>query len=281
MGIEPAGAPGPASQGQKDERPCALYLFAGSQRKSGLAECLRKRKWKVVELDIVRSNRHDLTKPQVREALLKRISAGTFTAVVASPPCDTFTRVKFANNRGPPPTRSAVHLRGLPWISPSLKRINQLANTLTDFTTEAALVQAKLSTGLLAIESPEDLGALTSGPHRGTRPGPICAVERVTTAEGPFGVREFGLRQSDFGTPLLKPTRILLKGNPAEAVLFEGAPVFDQLGKYCGPIPKHSTDFSKFKSLAKAAGETGFRTTGTAAWPSPMWEWMAKTLHNS
>ena len=30
------------------------------------------------------------------------------------------------------------------------------------------------------------------------------------------GVREFGLLQSDFGTHLLKPTRILLKGNPAE-----------------------------------------------------------------
>ena len=146
---------------------------------------------------------------------------------------------------------------------------------------EAALVQAKLSPGLLAIESPEDLGALTSGPHRGTRPGSIWQWNELPLLRALSGVREFGLLQSDFGTPFLKPTRILLKGNPAEAVLFEGAPVFDQLGKYCGPIPKHSTDFSKFKSLAKAAGETGFRTTGTAAWPPPMCEWMAETLHNS
>jgi site-specific DNA-cytosine methylase len=85
----------------------ALYLFAGPKRKSTIGPLLRKAGWEVVEVDILQGGKdHDLTRQVVQEKLLQKIASGYFDLILTSPPCDTFSRVKYANSWGPRPTRS-------------------------------------------------------------------------------------------------------------------------------------------------------------------------------
>lgn len=84
-----------------------LYLFAGADRPSSLAASLKELEKKfgaqmqIEMIDIVRSEAHDLSKESVRKNFRDRVQAGEFDAVVITPPCSTWTRVRMANYRGP------------------------------------------------------------------------------------------------------------------------------------------------------------------------------------
>ena len=86
-----------------------LYLFAGADRKTSVAHYLRKlvekEGWalEMVEVDLKRGDQFDLTQEQLQSKILKDIAAGKFHCVVCTPPCSTWTRVRMANCRGPPP----------------------------------------------------------------------------------------------------------------------------------------------------------------------------------
>lgn len=94
-----------------------LYLFCGKKRKNSVANCLRQLAKKhelqleVLELDIQHNRRLDFTQPGVQKTWLQRISAGNFDAVVTTPPCSTFSRAVWANDRGPYPLRSRAFSR--------------------------------------------------------------------------------------------------------------------------------------------------------------------------
>ena len=153
----------------------ALYIFSGIKRKASIGDFLASRGWTIVELDILRSKHHDLTRPCNQKKILDRIAAKEFHLVISSPPCDTFTRVKMANKNGPPPTRSRSHPRGWPWVSDKLKLQNRLGNILADFSYSAILKQLVNPAGfnLVIKEHPEDLGVVTSGPYKGKFPASI------------------------------------------------------------------------------------------------------------
>ena len=135
-------------------KPTVLYLFAGLQRKSDLGDLLRKRGWETTELDILRSASDDLSALDRREKLLREISTGKYTALVASPPCDTFSRVKFANNFGPKPCRTYEHLEGFPWLMGEKKRFARLGTVLAEFALDAAIAQCATSLGYYSSNSP-------------------------------------------------------------------------------------------------------------------------------
>jgi hypothetical protein len=83
--------------------------------------------------------------------------------------------------------RSFQHPRGLPVLSKLRRRKVLLANALSDFTVEASAAQVETSPGLLVIESPEDLGAVRNGRHRGERPATIwhcCMARQVVHLAG-------------------------------------------------------------------------------------------------
>ena len=261
-------------------RRTALYLFAGEARKSDIPACLSKFNWNVISVDILRSAKDDLTIPATAQGFLERIKAAEFEALLASPPCDTFTRVMFANRLGPPPLRTIQHLRGLPNLSPSRKKKAMLANYLCDFTWTALLLQAETA-GLLVAEFPEDLGAAAAGEWKGTRPASFWQFPQFQELLGKPGVHTLGLRQSDFSAPYVKPTRLVVRAHMAPATFFPGAPVFDSAGFYTGPIPKTDFKTAKLITLAKKPGETGFRTTGTAAWADEMCSWVANSINQS
>jgi len=82
----------------------ALYIFSGLKRRASIGDFLSKMGWTVTELDILRNQRHDLTRKHNQAAILAKIRNGCYHLVISSPPCDSFSRVKFANKLGPPPT---------------------------------------------------------------------------------------------------------------------------------------------------------------------------------
>jgi hypothetical protein len=257
--------------------PLALYLFAGIQRKSDVASFLKQGNWEVVELDILRNQHHDLTKSKLRQRILDQIRSGKYDAIIASPPCSTFSRVTYANDNGPRPSRSLQYPRGFPWIQGEKKRIVEIGNILADFTFEAVLVQAELGR-LAVIEFPEDLGAVKNGRWSGIRPSSIWQWPAVTQLRKLSQFREFGIRQCDYGANYVKPTRIVMLGKPAEGKFFEGPPFYDEKGFYLGPIPATDTRALGLTTLAKKKGEIGFRTTGTASWPAELCKWVADSI---
>ena len=179
---------------------------------------------------------------------------------------------------GPCPTRSKTHPRGFEWLQGHSLKQAQLANTLVDFTFAAALAQSHNNPGLLVIEFPEDLGAITSGTWKGVRPSSIWQWPQFRDMVNQGLVWTAGIKQQDFGTPYVKPTRLCLRMNTSEnPALFMGLPDFDNEGFYLGPIPKGHSAFG----LAKKQGEQGFRTSGTAAWPPALCKFLAEQLHVS
>ena len=54
-----------------------------------------------------------------------------------------------------------------------------LGNIFADFSYEVATLVADGAATFLAMEQPEDLGALASGPHEGLRPASIQRAPRV------------------------------------------------------------------------------------------------------
>ena len=269
----------PCCEGSR--QPKCLYLFAGEKRRSDVCSFLKGLGWSTIEFDIIRNRKQDLTKQRVQEQLLSQIKKGRFQALVTSPPCDTFSRVKFANRFGPQPTRSKDHPRGFPWISGERRRTNELANVLMDFSFAAIIAQATTTPGIVLKEFPEDLGAVQSGEWAGTSPASAWQWPPMEQIRQDGSFREFGVHQHDFGARHLKPTRILLRGSPAEAKLYEGAPQYDDQGFYIGPIPKLSAKELGLTTLAKKGNESEFRTTGTAAWPGELCRWAAESIHIS
>ena len=121
-----------------------LYLFAGAKRKSGFGPCLRKlaRTAKVPvdiqEHDLLRGgHRHNLLLGTKRRRWLKLIREGRYSMVIASPPCGTFSRARWANKTGPPPLRMKYCPRGFPWLRGPHKEAAKQANQLADYTFEA------------------------------------------------------------------------------------------------------------------------------------------------
>ena len=86
-----------------------------------------------------RYRRCDLTKPRVRNRWLKAIREGQYFALILTPPCSTFSRLRavWANGRGPYPVRSRRFPRGFPWNGGARKRKAELGNSLADFSYEA------------------------------------------------------------------------------------------------------------------------------------------------
>ena len=119
---------------------------------------------KVECVDVKRSAKYDLNLPKVRRSYLDRVAAKEFDVVLLSPPCATFSRATWANFKGPRPVRSYEHPRGLETLTPA-----ERDRAILEKTSPMRSVADGAAT-FLAMEQPEDLGALASGPHEGLWP---------------------------------------------------------------------------------------------------------------
>eukprot|EP00965_Chrysotila_dentata_P026553 879686-Pleurochrysis_carterae.AAC.2 len=125
--------------------------------------------------DLGGGERHDLLLDSVYSRLLERCTAGAYAAIVASPPCSTFSASRFfeANvaDGGPPPVRDREHITGLPGVPPAHQRELQQANVLVERT--ASLLRAGRDAGSeYLLEHPADRGHVASPLFMHARHGP-------------------------------------------------------------------------------------------------------------
>ena len=91
-----------------------LHLFSGPRgRPDGLAAELAKLGVGCHEIDIVNGVEFNLANDAAWLRLCRQLAAGEVSAVVAGPPCTTFSRAR-QGPPGPRPLRSAAHPYGLP-----------------------------------------------------------------------------------------------------------------------------------------------------------------------
>ena len=93
----------------------------------------------------------------------------------------------------------------------------------------AALVAEGAAT-FLAMEQPEDLGALPTGPHEGLRPASMWQWPQLADLLEK-GLRTVAFHQASFGVPYAKPTRLLLCTSlDMPDFVYEGLPSYDDQG---------------------------------------------------
>eukprot|EP00435_Cladocopium_sp_Y103_P058340 s2357_g20.t1 len=216
----------------------------------------------------------DLTQKKVQENLLNKIASGKYFAVLLSPPCSTFSRVTWANRRGPRPVRSFVMPRGFIRLTWAERKRANWGNTMADFSFLAFAEQMKHADTMALFENPEDLGAIKSGEHQGRRPASMWQFEMFLELLKLGSVSTAAFYQEDFGTDYLKPTRLLLGGSwKLPAFILTGAPCFDAQGYYAGPLEARSAK----RQLVGTFGDK-FATSGSEQWPSNMCKWIAQCI---
>ena len=269
-----------------------LYLFSGSQRKTSVAAVLKsllRDEVQIDEVDILLSPDHDMTCKAHRDRVLQDLKKGLYDAVLLTPPCSTWSRVRGANFRGPPMIRSREHVWGFPWLSAAHERDASLGNILVVFMLDVLeLLQRfpRSSKGLLVIvwaEHPEDLGTIWREEDQAElHPASIWQLTRLRSLlEGANALMLFSVAfcQCCFGAPYRKPTRILTNLHPLRQWGPEEWPSFHADGTYAGPLA-NSCSCKATVSLARRKSDEAFRTTGTGAYPEKMDASLARALHD-
>jgi hypothetical protein len=195
----------------------ALYLFAGKPRRNDIGHYVRAMandfgitNFQFIEVDILRGgSEHDLTSRVHQEAICKAIENGYANSVFMSPPCETFSRVRYSNRRGPPPVRSSAYPWGFPWLSQDMAGAVEQANSLLKLCIRVLKCSSEaFATAIL--EHPEDLGATSEGIPASIWQLPEirnldCSLDGSIT--GPF--HSWAVMQCDFGADYAKPTRFI------------------------------------------------------------------------
>ena len=120
-----------------------LYIFAGEKRQGTIGDFLQQRhrvasyKLDIQEVDILQDRGHDVAQIHVQQALLKSLAEGKIDVLVITPPCSTWSRVRVANLKGPPPLRDYNYPWGYPWLAERWQTDLKLGNLLVLFTIEA------------------------------------------------------------------------------------------------------------------------------------------------
>ena len=257
-----------------------LYLFAGAERKTSVVECLRRLTkdagWELEahEIDLKRGKGFDLTQERLQSKILSDIAAGLFHCVICTPPCSTWTRVRMANRRGPPPLRSKEHPWGYPWVKRRFQHELDLGNELVRFSIEvwATVDKHPQSVDGLPVflfgEHPEDLGQVKREEDgMQLNPASIWQLEeirRLVDKQGP--VQTVAINQCCWGAPWRKPTRLVTTAVSVQAWGPCQWPVMDEDNVYQGPLERNC-QCKVTMSLARKEEDEGFRTSGTDVYP--------------
>ena len=261
-----------------------LYVFAGASRHADVGHWLREMaseqdfKLTLEEVDILRpggAGTNDVLDKQVWRGYVDKIRNGLFQALVMTPPCNTHSRARYANLRGPRPLRSKQWPWGFPWLEGRNLASCELGNSLVRLTYEACHLAFEMGMGFLT-EHPEDLGSTVDG----QQPGSIWAVQETFDLASKTGAETVAFFQCPFGATSSKPTRMLGTVpfvDPKVLKLSRGWPRFSSLGKYLGPLPPRC-GHPKHKQLVGRDESGEFATSAAAAYPPLMCHWIAYML---
>ena len=227
----------------------------------------------VTELDIQRDRKSDFTLPRVQKFWLQKIADNQFFAVIVTPPCSTFSRAPWANDKGPVPLRSRRFPRGFPWNARQRRCKADFGTILADFSYEAMRRQFRSPIRIGVMEQPEDLGTTPYQRVPGHSPASMWQFHAFEAILAMEQVQTVAFSQMDFGTTSPKPTRFLMRlFVPLHPGMRLGKPRFDSHGYYVGPLER------RVGTSLIGTKDGKFKTAASAAWPPSLCQWVAQAV---
>ena len=250
-----------------------LYIFAGPHRKGDLGSFLHELGHvdTLLQFDLQRSSEHDLSKEGLWQHVFQLLGEEEWI-LIASPPCETFSRVRH-RHPGPKPLRSSFYPRGFPWLSNTHFQQVEQANYFIDQTVTACQLAWQYF-----LEHPEDLGATVDQEV----PASIWQFPGIRELQVATKAVTFAVFQCAFEAPTSKPTRFLtnlsaFKQHPPPYATW---PRFDSEHRYVGPLPPRCPHGKHDQVLAGRQGRV-WATEASAAYPTLMCEWIAHAVLSS
>ena len=258
-----------------------LYVFCGKRRKSDLKACLEELcqsddlELCITEFDTELDASHDVTDPRLWKSILLRISESEFNVVIVTPPCSTWSRVRFANLRGPKPVRDFTWPWGYPWLEQKGRAEAELGNLFVVQMLEACK-EAHSAGAFFLCEHPENLGRTKSGHIAAS----IWQLQEVQSLANECGALTFSIFQCQFGAETSKPTRFLTTLTVTSEHLHQGWPTFRVQQQYSGPLPARCPHgFHAKKLLGQQNGV--FLTAASANYPPELCMMLAVSIVES
>ena len=188
-----------------------LYLFSGAPRRADINSFLQEFslqgdfKLSVREVDIERSSEDDLSNSSLWETIFAEIEAGEYDVLIMSPPCGTWSRVRYQVqlHPGPRPQRNKRWPWGFPWLSETQRQAVETANFFVKQTIKAARLASSVGAYFI-IEHPEDLGAVN-----GESPASIWQLDEMRDLQVDTQAVTWAIFQCVYGAITSKPTRFL------------------------------------------------------------------------
>ena len=256
-----------------------LCLFAGAPRRADInsfLQALSKAQdfdLDVREVDIERSDSDDLSSAQLWEEIFTEIDSGKYDVIIMSPPCGTWSRVRFQwlIHPGPRPPRNKTWPWGFPWLSAAQRKKVDTANYFVSQTIAAAH-RAFASGTCFLIEHPEDLGSVN-----GEAPASIWQLDEMRDLQVATGATTWAIFQCAFGADTSKPTRFI-STIPGIKSRFAKWPRFDAAGKYLGPLPARCTHKRHVRRLIGKDAHGRWVTGPAAAYPPGLCKYLANLV---
>ena len=270
----------PAQNGKRTLK--CLYLFAGIERKSSIEDHLAEmckaqghglQFWSIDVL--IGGKGHDLLDKYSQERFISMIEDGYFDIQILSPPCGSWSRANWSNQKGPAPCRDRQHPWGLPNMELGQRRRCERGNKFIHFSLRAiAAAQVAKSRGFRTMslwEHPEDLGRTQNG-----EPAAVWQLSETRSAFGTAQSYTAAGHQCQFDLDASKPTRLFSDIEGILAFGVQGWPTFDAAGWYSGPLPRCGHKH-KMKTIGTNS-KGGFHISPTAAYPPKMCRLLAKII---
>ena len=256
-----------------------LYLFAGAPRRADINSFLHEYSQAqnfslhVREVDIERSESDDLSRDQLWEEIFAEIKDGKYDVLIMSPPCGTWSRVRFQwqLHPGPRPQRNKSWPWGFPWLSSAQRKKVDLANYFVSQTIRAAHLASEVGAFFL-IEHPEDLGTVN-----GEAPASIWQLDEMRDLQIATNATTWAIFQCGFGADTSKPTRFL-SSIPGIKARFSKWPAFDEQGKYVGPLPARCTHTRHVRRLIGKDSQGRWVTSPAASYPPGLCKYLANLV---
>ena len=262
------------------------YFFSGTKRKASIGECLADLCQAagiglvMHEVDtLVGGKDHNLLDKQAQDEWIGRILDGEFDLCIHSPPCASWSRAPWSDDKPPQPVRNKLHPWGIPWLLKDEQQKAKDGNEFIHFTLRSIAAAKEANDRGYRVRSlwehPEDLGRT----HRGV---PASAWQLPETRKAFAGRPHTSVagHQCQFdhdGAPYdcKKPTRFLTDILTFKDFGYPGWPSFDGGDNYTGPLPRSCGHVHKKATIGRNA-EGGFNTSPLAAYPSGMCRFIAR-----
>ena len=175
-----------------------------------------------VEIDILNGASGDLSIYSVYEGLLGDARAGKFSAIIAAPPCGTFSVARMpidGSTQGPQLVRDRDNILGLTHLSQRSRthvlHINRLVERMCN------LVEVIVrSGGVYIIENPVDRGDTQTSFYRAfwKRHGPLWLMPKVLNLYATYDGAMFTFAQCGLGSPFQKFTTLMYSSELSQAL---------------------------------------------------------------